>query len=479
MDDTTFHIPSQPDNNEHDDRPEGADSAADIARSKLNAIYGKQQPAQPEPVQTPAATPTFQPSQSPAVQSNPANPEPINQQPPTPSGQQSSYQPTQQLEPQTEPEPDWQYEQPTPQPSAPTPAYDAETRTLYPAASASPSYEPTPPAAVYEPAQPTSQPQSYQPETQPEPVQPQPSIIQPIPAQSPVDDDIPTFHAPGTVNHPPVSSYVPAQQYAQEVSLEDQIDGLRHTAPDHQLPVQAQKEVKKSWIPYNFQPLLRTLTLAVVIAVIYNHQFLVGQVQSYINPAQSVVSPTIIAPNTGENISNENKLIIPKINVDIPVVYDVATFEESAVQAGLERGVVHYGTTALPGENGNNVIVGHSSNNFWNNGEYKFAFVLLNKLNEGDTFTLHYEGTAYTYEVFRRKIVPPTAVDVIFEDFGEPVVTLITCDPPGTSWNRLIVNARQISPDPDSATKPQSSDRPNEVISVPSDSSSLLQNLFD
>jgi len=314
------------------------------------------------------------------------------------------------------------------------------------------------------------------------PEQPQSNIIQPAPAQTPVDDT-PMFTPPGTTqpeNQQPATDYVPAQQYAQEVSLEDQIDGLRHTAPDHQLPIQAQKEVKKSWIPYNLQPLLRTLALAAVIAIIYNHQFLVGQVQSYINPAQSVVSPSIISPNMSENISDENKLIIPKINVDIPVVYDVTTFEESAVQAGLERGVVHYGTTAVPGEKGNNVIVGHSSNNFWNNGEYKFAFVLLNKLREGDTFTLHYEGTAYTYEVFRRKVVPPTAVDVIFEDFGEPVVTLITCDPPGTSWNRLIVNARQISPDPDSATAPsQQSGQPDEVINVPSDSSSLLDNLFN
>jgi sortase (surface protein transpeptidase) len=36
------------------------------------------------------------------------------------------------------------------------------------------------------------------------------------------------------------------------------------------------------------------------------------------------------------------KLIIPKINVEIPVVYDVNTIEESAVEKGLERGVVHY-----------------------------------------------------------------------------------------------------------------------------------------
>jgi sortase A len=134
--------------------------------------------------------------------------------------------------------------------------------------------------------------------------------------------------------------------------------------------------------------------------------------------------------------------------VEIPVVYDVNTIEETAVEKGLERGVVHYADTAVPGQNGNVVIVGHSSNNIFNQGQYKFAFVLLSRLDNGDTFYLQRDGKRYTYQVYDKKIVKPTDVSVLGPAEKPATATLITCDPPGTSTNRLVVTAEQISPDP-------------------------------
>jgi LPXTG-site transpeptidase (sortase) family protein len=479
MDDNLYRIPSQPNQPQNQDdsqRQDGADSAADIARSKLRAIYEQQNDSEPQTQQAQPAqpqTPVQQPD--PAYrQSNPANYHSQTVQPEQQPAPPNNSHPESVVTPGPTQHQAQHRQRPIEQASESATSQPQQSQVFHP--QTEPNQFHAQPTNVTPAAEPTQRDQNHP--------TAEPHIIQPTPAQPESQQGDPLdFHIPGQPQSSPQFSqqgYVPSQQYAQEVSLEDQIDGLKHTAPDHQLPIQSQSSARKSWIPSSLQPLLRSLALAVVIAIIYNHQFLVGQVQSYINPAQSVVSPAIIAPNQSENVSDENKIVIPKINVDIPVVYDVTTFEESAVQAGLERGVVHYGNTALPGENGNNVILGHSSNNFWNNGKYKFAFVLLNKLQEGDTFTLHYEGTAYTYEVFQRRIVPPTAVEVIFEDFGEPVVTLITCDPPGTAWNRLVVNARQISPDPDNATTPKDSpDQPNEVITVPSDSSSLLDNLFN
>jgi LPXTG-site transpeptidase (sortase) family protein len=120
---------------------------------------------------------------------------------------------------------------------------------------------------------------------------------------------------------------------------------------------------------------------------------------------------------------------------------------EASIQKDLESGVVHYANTALPGEAGNSVIFGHSSNDWWEPGNYKFVFVLLDKLAVGDTFSVNYNSKQYIYKVSETKVVLPTDLSVL-NSTTDPEMTLITCTPPGTSWKRLIVKAKQISPDP-------------------------------
>ncbi len=166
----------------------------------------------------------------------------------------------------------------------------------------------------------------------------------------------------------------------------------------------------------------------------------------FISPSRNV-SATPILDSSGE-VGPEPTIIIPKINVEVPVVYDLNSIEEADIQDGLEQGVVHYSTTPKPGQRGNGVIVGHSSNNILNSGKYKFAFVLLRKLEIDDTFYINYDGVRYTYKIYDKKVVPPTDVSVLGPASRDNTFTLITCDPPGTSTNRLIIVAEQVSPDP-------------------------------
>lgn len=199
---------------------------------------------------------------------------------------------------------------------------------------------------------------------------------------------------------------------------------------------------------HHFKSLLFGLGLAgfvglVITFVFFNEVF----IAPFISPSRSV-SATPIIGNSATDIGPEPKIIIPKINLEVPVVYDLGTIEESAVQNGLEDGVVHYASSPEPGENGNVVIVGHSSNNILNSGKYKFAFVLLKRLEAEDTFFIHKDGVRYTYKVFEKKIVSPSDVSVLGPSSRDNTITLITCDPPGTSINRLVVVAEQISPDP-------------------------------
>ncbi len=199
---------------------------------------------------------------------------------------------------------------------------------------------------------------------------------------------------------------------------------------------------------HHFKSLLFGLGLAgfvglVITFVFFNEVF----IAPFISPSRTV-SATPIIGNSVTDIGPEPKIIIPKINLEVPVVYDLGTIEEEVVQNNLEDGVVHYAASPEPGKKGNTVIVGHSSNNILNSGRYKFAFVLLKRLENDDVFYIHKDGVRYTYKVFEKKIVPPTDVSVLGPSSRDNTITLITCDPPGTSINRLIVVAEQISPDP-------------------------------
>lgn len=187
-----------------------------------------------------------------------------------------------------------------------------------------------------------------------------------------------------------------------------------------------------------------SLTVLLLLFGFFNERF----IAPFITPSRTVSSTPLIIDENGA-VGPDPKLIIPKINLEIPVVYDVETIAEDAVQAGMENGVVHYATTSHPGEKGNGAIFGHSSSNILNRGKYKFALVLLNRLELNDTFYLEKDGVRYVYKVFDKKVVKPTDVWVLNDVEGKTsTMALITCDPPGTAINRLVVWGEQISPDP-------------------------------
>ncbi|MEK7603441.1 MAG: sortase [Patescibacteria group bacterium] len=189
---------------------------------------------------------------------------------------------------------------------------------------------------------------------------------------------------------------------------------------------------------------LGSTVVLIMLFSFFNERFIVP----FISPSKNIGTASIIIDPNSTAVGPDSLIIIPKINVEIPVVYDEPSIEEAAVQKALERGVLHYATTPKPGEQGNGVIFGHSSNNILNNGKYKFAFVLLKKLDNGDVFYVQKNSVRYAYKVFEKKIVDPGEVGVLGSTQKASSFTLITCDPPGTSLKRLVVVGEQITPDP-------------------------------
>lgn len=222
-----------------------------------------------------------------------------------------------------------------------------------------------------------------------------------------------------------------------------------------------------------------TLTVFILLFGFFNERF----VTPFIRPSANVsATPIIVDPGANNGpVGPESKIIIPKINVEAPVVYDVPSIAEEDVQRGLEKGVVHYVTTPNPGEKGNSVLFGHSSGNILNKGKYKFAFLLLKSLEKEDTFIIQKDGKRYVYKIYNKYVTNPHDLSVLGPTDRPATMTLITCDPPGTSTHRLIIQAEQILPDP-AGNAPNSVDQAQAATTpqqLPSNSTTLWQRILD
>lgn len=204
-------------------------------------------------------------------------------------------------------------------------------------------------------------------------------------------------------------------------------------------------------VKHHIQSLLFGLAIGTVVVIITLFSFFNEYIIApFIQPSREVSATPLIIGTDSIAPTSTPEVIIPKINVEIPLVgFDLTSTDENAVENDLEDGVVHYPTTVLPGQQGNTAFFGHSSNNIFNPGHYKFAFALLHDLVPGDTFYLTYNSTVYAYQVYDKQIVSPSDVAVLDNVPGKTATaTLITCDPPGTSINRLVVWGEQVSPSP-------------------------------
>lgn len=150
----------------------------------------------------------------------------------------------------------------------------------------------------------------------------------------------------------------------------------------------------------------------------------------------------------------ENRLVIPKLNLNVPIVIpptDALIAEdwkklEEDIQIGLQDGVVHYPGTARPGKPGNFFVTGHSSYYPWAPGEYKSVFARLHDLNVGDEYWIFYNGDRYRYIIDSKKEIKPSDVSVLDQPVDERMGTLMTCTPIGTTLRRLILSAQEVDP---------------------------------
>lgn len=144
-------------------------------------------------------------------------------------------------------------------------------------------------------------------------------------------------------------------------------------------------------------------------------------------------------------VSTEYGIVIEKINANAKIVANVNPANEKEYVKALAGGVAEALGSTPPGEKGNLYLFSHSTDAPWNIVRFNAIFYLLKELVPGDRVIIFYQSRRYDYIVFDKVIVKPNDVSYLTNKYDSPILTLQTCDPPGTLLNRLVVRAKLAS----------------------------------
>ena len=165
-----------------------------------------------------------------------------------------------------------------------------------------------------------------------------------------------------------------------------------------------------------------------------------------IKAAASRGSPPLIGETRPVAEAGGFVLTIPALGVEAPVVLE-ESLNPNVIFDRLEAGVVHYGTSPLPGQRGTAIILGHSSAYPWYQGEYGSVFALLGRLQVGDKIYVTSGNRVLTYQVKESLVFHPFSKDKRLEQLEQTdtsSIILVSCWPVGTNYKRIAIKADLI-----------------------------------
>ena len=140
-------------------------------------------------------------------------------------------------------------------------------------------------------------------------------------------------------------------------------------------------------------------------------------------------------------------IVIPKIDANAKIYANVDAMNSSEFLPILREGVAQAKGSSFPDTPGDMYLFAHSTDNWWDVGRYNAVFYLLKDLIAGDKIDIFYKGKKYEYVVTQFTLKDPTdtsLLDTASKQAGHGII-LQTCWPPGTTWKRLYVIAKQVS----------------------------------
>ena len=146
-----------------------------------------------------------------------------------------------------------------------------------------------------------------------------------------------------------------------------------------------------------------------------------------------------------QGVNSYFSVVIPKIDASSNVIANVDAGNEEEYLAALKEGVAHAKGTYFPGQERNIYLFAHSTDSPINISHYNAVFYLLRKLEAGDKVIVYFADDKYVFEVEDKAIVEAEDTSWLTRDYGGERLILQTCDPPGTTWKRLVVIAKPVN----------------------------------
>lgn len=134
-------------------------------------------------------------------------------------------------------------------------------------------------------------------------------------------------------------------------------------------------------------------------------------------------------------------IVIPKINAASNVLANIDSGNRIEYTEALSRGVAHSKGTYFPGQGKTIFLFSHSTDSPLNIARYNAVFYLLRKMEIGDSIIIFFADQKYEYKVTEKLFAEPEDTSWLTYETSAEKLILMTCDPPGTTWRRLLVIA--------------------------------------
>jgi len=195
------------------------------------------------------------------------------------------------------------------------------------------------------------------------------------------------------------------------------------------------------------------------VSWIFNYRQVYALADNFFNPypTQASVNNSLFYPNhTADtakantdsakvkyiNSTKNNLLEIPKLGISVDIIFSQST-DSSLIMKDLDKGVVYYPGSVMPGQVGQIVILGHSAPPNWPKIKNAWAFSQLDNLAPGDKILVYIDYKQYTYTVKQKNILNRgqdiTPLSLIQ---GGNYLALVSCWPPGKDLQRINVQAQ-------------------------------------
>lgn len=205
---------------------------------------------------------------------------------------------------------------------------------------------------------------------------------------------------------------------------------------------------KENKVLFKYFVLIFLITALVIswndISWLFNYRAIGGLVSDMFSFQTTAETAGIVQQSrplkNSEPTDKENSLEIPKIGISVPLVSSENSTQKDFSKL-LDKGVVRFPDSVLPGEPGQTIILGHSAPPGWPKIKYDWVFTKISELAEGDEIFVYFERRKYVYYVTGK----------LFLDRGEElsypltnsenILVLISCWPPGKDIKRIAVVA--------------------------------------